>query len=233
MIKLILKAQNGFKSKYKKESTTKKHNLDWWKDNIYEFLSIIPKKGNRRGRRTFEQENIGKTDTDACAAWSNNILRNKGYKTIGDAWNLNNIKLYLSGYTNKFPDTDDFQKMNEYNWDAADNIKKNLDINKLNKKQIYVTNLYSTGSPYQREAFYNGTSEHGSHTGQLKYVDGKWYLYHNWHKTIKRTPIKNVLGSDNEIGITSIFVPTKKIGGKIYANNNFNFVPFEFYKYRI
>lgn len=33
--------------------------------------------------------------------------------------------------------------------------------------------------------------------------------------------MENVLGSDNEIGITSIYVPTRKAGGKLDAKNRF------------
>lgn len=190
---------------------------DWLEDNLYEGASFIT---GRRGRRSFDQVTVDKAKTRQCAAWSNSDLRNKGYKISGSAWNLSDVKPVVSGYEKNKPKTNDYQTLQKYNWDAADNLKRKFTPKQLDPNKIYVVNLYSTGSPYQRESFNKGTSGYGSHTGQLRNNNGKWYLYHNWHGDVKKTSIDNVLGSKNEIGITEIFVPLKKIGG--YEQNSFN-----------
>lgn len=197
---------------------SKRNQWDWYKDNLYEAASLL---GNRRGRRSIKQTNVGDAGTKACAAWSNSYLRNKGYRVSGDAWGLHNIKTVLSGYTKPRPKTSDYQTLQTYNWDAADILKKKFNSSQLNPNKTYIVNLYSTGSPYQRESFNHGISGYGSHTGQLRNNNGKWYLYHNWHGTVKKTPIENVLGSDNELGITAIYAPLKRYGGKLNEKNTF------------
>lgn len=197
---------------------SKENQWDWYKDNLYEAASFF---GNRRGRRSIKQKDVGDAGTNACAAWSNSYLRNKGYKVRGNAWGLSNVKTVLSGYTKPKPKTDDYQTLQRYNWDAADALKKKFNSFDLNPNKTYIVNLYSTGSPYQRESFNHGTSGYGSHTGQLRNDNGEWYLYHNWHGTVKKTPIENVLGSDNELGITAIYTPLKKYGGKLNEKNYF------------
>lgn len=189
-----------------------KNNTDWWVDNLYEALSFLT---GRRGRRSFSQKNIGKTDETQCAAWSNGDLRNRGYsKVSGNAWNPNGRKLIATGYKRmkSSPTVDSgIQQINQYNWNAADSLAKYYDYNKLDKNKIYTVNLYSTGSPYSRKALGEGNANaKGTHTGQLRYdKDNGWQLFHNWHGTIKSAPIKSVYGSNNEIGITSIWEPQR------------------------
>jgi hypothetical protein len=65
--------------------------------------------------------------------------------------------------------------------------------------------------PYSKKALAEGNPDAlASHTGQLRFENGKWMMYHNWHGTVKKTPIDNVWGSDSEVGITSIWLPNEK-----------------------
>lgn len=186
--------------------------IDWTVDNVQEALSFFT---GRRGRRSFQQKDVGKTKNTQCAAWSNGDMRKRGYSRVsGNAWNPSGRKLVATGYKRMKSSpaiTSGIQDINQYNWNAADSLSKYFDYNKLDKNKIYTVNMYSTGSPYSRVALAEGDrNAKGTHTGQLRY-DKKsgWTLLHNWHGTIKSTPIQNVYGSDNEIGITSIWEPQK------------------------
>jgi hypothetical protein len=118
---------------------TGKSMSDWWLDNGYELLSLIT---GRRGRRSFDQENVGKANTDACAQWSNSNLRKRGYKVYGNAWQPSGSTLVASGYKrikSEAPRTNnDIQSINQYHWKAADNLKKYYDYNKLDRGKTYV-----------------------------------------------------------------------------------------------
>lgn len=73
--------------------------------------------------------------------------------------------------------------------------------------------MYYTGSPYQRSAFKQGTNNRAStHTGNLLFDGKQWVIEHNFHGTVMRDPLSDLLGSGHNIGVTQI---SYKQGGLI------------------
>ena len=79
--------------------------------------------------------------------------------------------MYMSGYTNlEKPTVYNKYKVQKYNKAAANNLKQNLDPNMLDPNQIYIANMYYTGSPFQEQAYKEGRdSITGTHTGYVKF----------------------------------------------------------------
>ena len=97
------------------------------------------------------------------------------------------------------------QELQNYNYNAADNLANKLDTTTLNRNLDYPINLYYSDSPYAREAFNDGTQGRtGSHTGYLRSINGSWKLIHNVHQNVRQNNLPDVLGSKNETGITWI-----------------------------
>ena len=141
-----------------------------------------------------------------CAAYSNDHLRKEGANIYKNAWNFT-VGQYLSGYEGlKRPNKNaSYQELQNYNYNAADNLANKLDTTTLNRNLDYPVNLYYSDSPYAREAFNDGTQGRtGSHTGYLRSINGSWKLIHNVHQNVRQNNLPDVLGSKNETGITWI-----------------------------
>ena len=180
--------------------------------------------------------NGSKTFTEMCAEFQNKVLRNSGYKTANNAWNLENADLYMSGYdTLEKPTKYNLYKIQKYNRDAANNLRQNLDPNMLDPNSIYIANMYYTGSPFQEQAYKEGRDNiTGTHTGYVKFNpdSNKWEVTHNIHGTVYVDSLDNVLGSRGKYGVTALLKPQKQtfkdkavdtlklIGQKIYNNGS-------------
>lgn len=159
-------------------------------------------------------ENGSKTFTEMCAEFQNKILRNSGYKTSNNAWNLNNADVYISGYdTLEKPNDYNLYKVQRYNHNAANNLKQNLDANMLDRNQVYVANMYYNGSPFQEQAYNEGKDNiTGTHTGYIKFNPdtNNWEVTHNIHGTIHVDSLNNILGSRGKYGVTALLKPKKQ-----------------------
>ena len=140
---------------------------------------------NARGYRNYNMHKYKKSNTYQCAEYAHQQLRNKGAEIHGHAWNSNTTPLF-DGYKGlKRPDKFDYEQVINYNLDAADNLKKKLNVSKLNPKQTYSVSLYYNPSPYQRQAYKEGTNKRANtHTGNLFYDGNQWVIEHNYHGTI-------------------------------------------------
>jgi len=68
--------------------------------------------------------------------------------------------------------------------------------------------MYFSGSPWDYKARSNGNSySQGTHTGVLLFNGNKWVVKHNFHGDIMEDPMEDLLGTKNNIGITSISTP--------------------------
>ena len=159
-----------------------------------------------------------KCETGECAQFSNGELRNSGYMTRGNAWNLQDVDLLYSGYnTDNYPQTYNLQDVVNYNNEASNNFYKNFDSKTLDKDSAYIVNMYYQGSPAQERAYNEGRDKMtGTHTGYVTWNPdtNRWEVTHNIHGTIHVDPFTQIQGGNKKYGITGIFTPRK--------NNLFN-----------
>lgn len=155
-----------------------------------------------------------KCDSDQCAFFQNDTLRNNGYAVYGNAWNPGKVVSVYSGYDiNKRPTEYDLRAVEKYNADAADNFFKNFDSKTLDKSKKYIANMYYKGSPQQETAYYEGKDGiAGTHTGFVTYNNDRnqWEITHNIHGTIHVDPFTKTQGSGKQYGVTAIYEPKKK-----------------------
>jgi hypothetical protein len=114
-------------------------------------------------------------------------LRDNGYITYGNAWNLKNVDVLYNGYKGmKKPAEYDRKAIERYNHAAADSVYKNFDSTTLDKSKPYSVNMFYNGSPAQEKAYEQGDNVTGTHTGLLTFnpSQNKWYVTHNIHGTI-------------------------------------------------
>ena len=182
-------------------------------------------------------KNGSKTFTEMCAEFQNKVLRNSGYKTSNNAWNLNNADVYISGYTTlEKPKKYNNYNIQKYNKNAARNIEQNLNPDMLDRRQIYIANMYYNGSPFQEQAYNEGKDNiTGTHTGYVKFNPdtNSWEVTHNIHGTVHVDSLNNILGSRGKYGVTALLKPQKQtiidkikdvgenIGKLIYQNGPF------------
>lgn len=198
-------------------------------------LPII--ENNQAPKVTDTLKNGDKTFTEMCAEFQNTVLRNSGYKTSNNAWNLNNADVYMSGYsTLEKPKEYNIYKIQKYNKTAANNMRQNLNPDMLDRNQVYVANMYYNGSPFQEQAYNEGKDNiTGTHTGYVRFNPdtNRWEVTHNIHGTIHVDSLNDVLGSRGRYGVTALLKPQKqtvvdkikdigKIFGKlVYKNGPF------------
>lgn len=159
------------------------------------------------------------TDIVQCAKWSNRQLQKQGYSVWGDAWTRSDqdVDKVISGYDGmKKPEKYSYRNYKKYVLGAADNVKKNLDVNELQEGDII--GLYFRGSPNYYKAFTEGKNgEAQTHTGHVVYRKGKPYVAHNVHGDIKLNKAKKLLGKNRSYGIVSVYRPKKRhaFGGEL------------------
>lgn len=152
-----------------------------------------------------------KVYTNDCAAFSNALLRDAGYGTWGDAWNLHNTTMKYNGY--KGVDKPGWFDRNKqtilaYNRAAANNLANNFNPDELDKEQDYAVNMYNANSGNWKKAWqgsrWSGTR--GTHTGILRYnkKDGNWYVMHNIHGNLYTQKLQELMGDKGTLGITAI-----------------------------
>ena len=178
-------------------------NSNWFgyedgKDSVYPVLAV--KHGS-------------KVNTDQCATWSNSWLRDNGYITHGNAWNLKGVDTLFNGFEGlQKPSTYDRAAIEQYNHDAADSVYKNFDSSTLDKSKPYAVNMFYNGSPALQDAYNNGDSVSGTHTGILTFNpdENRWYVTHNIHGTIYQEPFVPLQNGKGKYGVTAIYKPRKK-----------------------
>lgn len=157
-----------------------------------------------------------KPGVDACAAFSNQELRDLGADMWGNAWNLSGeLTNVLNGYAGLIKpfgyNRDDVEK---YNGQAADNVKSQIESLTLDPNEAYAVNMYFKNSPSLQEAFETGMDT-GTHTGMLMFNNEtmRWEVVHNIHNKVYVDALDDVLGSGKQYGITSIYkthIPEKE-----------------------
>lgn len=152
-----------------------------------------------------------KVDTEECAAWSNQTLRDLDYLISGNAWSLNGVDTIFNGY-NKLQRPAEYSRVavQRHNQEATDSVYRDFDSNSLDKSQPYVVNMFYKGSPAQERAYKEGKGVTGTHTGILSYQDGQWVVTHNIHGTIHEEPFVKLQNSRGKYGVTAIFSPRKR-----------------------
>ena len=152
-------------------------------------------------------------DTKHCAEFSNGYLRDLGYGTWGNAWDLNDVELLYSGYDiSKRPKMYDENLVSQYNIDASNRFFKEFDSKSLDKNQVYVVNMFYKGSSKQKDAFRDGRDGiAGTHTGYLQYdtATNNWVVVHNIGSTVHVDNFIRLQSGDGKYGITAIFKPVK------------------------
>lgn len=108
-----------------------------------------------------------KVDTEECAAWSNQTLRDLDYLISGNAWSLNGVDTIFNGY-NKLQRPAEYSRVavQRHNQEATDSVYRDFDSNSLDKSQPYVVNMFYKGSPAQERAYKEGKRS-------------DWYTYWN------------------------------------------------------
>ena len=173
----------------------------------------------RMNRRLNYPKYVDGSDTgvDACAAWSNQQLRDLGADIWSNAWSLNgDIKNIISGYDGLVrPTTYSRSNVEAYNNQAADNIKSKIKTIYLDPNEAYAVNMYYLGSASLPSAYSDG-KDSGTHTGLLRFNNDtfKWEVAHNIHRKLHVDELDKTLGSGKQYGITSIYhvnIPNKNI----------------------
>lgn len=152
-----------------------------------------------------------KLNTEQCAAFAHQVLRDAGYLAQGNAWNSNGNDVVFSGYdTLTKPEQYDSLAVLKYNDAASDRVYKDFDSKTLDKSQPYLVNMYYKGSPYLKEAFETGTQGRtGTHTGYLVHNGKDWEVVHNIHGKAKVDKFTKIQGGGKKYGVTSIMAPRK------------------------
>lgn len=149
-------------------------------------------------------------NTEQCAEWANKWLRDNGYITYGNAWNLKNVDVLYNGYKGmKKPAEYDRKAIEKYNHAAADSVYKNFDSTTLDKSKPYSVNMFYNGSPVQERAYEQGDNVTGTHTGLLTFnpSQNKWYVTHNIHGTIHQDLFVPLQSGKGKYGVTAIYEP--------------------------
>ena len=170
------------------------------------MMPAPPEYSDVRGRKRYRMHPTGQKHTSPqCAHFVNRYFKRE--RGGGNAWTHDYVKPYINGYegiTLKDRKGNSYQNHYSYNLDAAENLKKKLDISKLNPKQSYVANMYVNLSPWDYKSRKGNSYSQGTHTGVLLHNGKDWVVRHNFHGNIMEDPLKDLLGSNYDIGVTSI-----------------------------
>lgn len=153
-----------------------------------------------------------KVNTEQCAAWSNQWLRDNGYLASGNAWNLNDMDVVYNGFENlqklKHFDRQAIEKMNHQ---ASDSVYANFKSRDLYKTRPYAVNMFYNGSPALESAYNEGDGVTGTHTGVLTFDDksNRWWVTHNIHGTIHQEPFVTLQSGNGKYGVTAVYMPRK------------------------
>lgn len=164
---------------------------------------------------------IGTFFSPECAVYVNKLLNHS--PGGGNAWTHNYTTPFINGYDgikSQFRNGSKYQEHFSYNLDAADNFKKKFKKEMLNPNQVYVANMYYSGSPWDYKARKDGNSfSQGTHTGLLVHTKNGWVVRHNYHGDIMEDPLEDLIGTNYNLGITSLSIPKKCKGGLLELYN--------------
>lgn len=158
---------------------------EWWNNYPKDYsgrMCALDAKGNPTGE---------------CAKYSNDVLKSKGYTSIGDAWTripFSGAKVLYTGYDSNLPETYNNETYTQYINDAADRFAEKVDTTKL--RDYDIIGMTSMGSPSQEKA-YNAGKKHGrlnTHTGHIRVgEDGTHYVVHNVHNNVYQHKLADLL----------------------------------------
>ena len=183
----------------------------------------IPEYVEDRAKTKYKFHKVGKYALTECAQFVNKYF---GVERGGSAWNHNYVTPLINGYDGikqKSRSGNKYENHMSYNFDAADNFKNKFNEGKLNKNQVYVVNMYYTGSPWDYKSRNGNQFSQGTHTGLVVFDrdKNKWIVRHNFHGDIMEDPLNDLIGTKYNVGITSLMVPTikNKFGGILKLHN--------------
>lgn len=149
-----------------------------------------------------------------CSKYSNRVLQQQGFDSIGDAWlrvPYSGAKVMYSGYDNKIPEEYSDTAYWDYMNAAADRAAQSIDLSQLQDYDI--VGLTSAGSPSAEKA-YNAGKKHGrinTHTGHIRVgKDGTRYVVHNVHNNLYQHKAEDLLGGNKTFSIVEVARPKKK-----------------------
>ena len=149
-----------------------------------------------------------------CSKYSNKVLQQQGFDSIGDAWlrvPYSGAEVIYSGYDNKIPDEYSDTTYWDYMNAAANRAAQFIDLNQLQDYDI--VGLTSAGSPSTQKA-YNAGKKHGrinTHTGHIRIgKDGTRYVVHNVHNNLYQHKAADLLGGNKTFSIVEVARPKKK-----------------------
>lgn len=165
--------------------------------------------------------------TDQCAAHANGCLTRAGYFSQGHAYQVvSYFPSVINGYAHvtvpsisKMGYKESVATVLKMHKEAADYVKKHLDISKLVPGKYYLVNMYYSTSPYMLEFFHaarkEGTRTYGTHVGVLYYNAEyeTWIVEHNIHGHVYYDALETILGGESnprKYGVTSISKVTKR-----------------------
>lgn len=182
----------------------------------------IPEYQEDRAKVKYKSHKTGTFPLKECAQYVNKYF---GINGGGSAWSHNYTVPFIDGYqgikkTNRHGNS--YENHFSYNLDAADNFKRKFDVNQLDKSQVYVANMYYSGSPWDYKSRSEGNSwSQGTHTGLVVHNGDKWVVRHNFHGDIMEDPLTDLIGTKYNMGITSLSIPKKRKGGKLVPKNRY------------
>ena len=148
-----------------------------------------------------------------CSKYSNRVLQQQGFDSIGDAWlrvPYSGAKVMYSGYDNKIPEEYSDSAYWEYMNAAADRAAQSIDLSQLQDYDI--VGLTSAGSPSTEKAYKAG-KKHGrinTHTGHIRVGnDGTRYVVHNVHNNLYQHKAEDLLGGNKTFSIVEVARPKK------------------------
>ena len=155
--------------------------------------------------------------TKECAAHANGRLKKAGIYSYGHAYQIPyHFPSVINGYHHaKLPELGKANAATilSAHREAADYVKENLDMSKLEKGKYYVVNMYYSTSSHMIEFYVaakrQGTGNYGTHVGVL-YYDQKsetWIVEHNIHGHVHFDALVSILGGKSnpyKYGVTSI-----------------------------
>ena len=151
--------------------------------------------------------------TGNCAKYSNDVLRKRGYKAVGDAWTrvpFSGAKVLYTGYDRNLPKEYSDSAYWAYLNGVADKVAGQIDPSTL--KDYDIVSLMAQGSNATQEA-YNEGKKHGrihTHTGHIRIGDdGERYVVHNVHERLYQNKLTDLIGGNKPFSVVEIARPRK------------------------
>lgn len=176
------------------------------------------KNTNKSGKTSFV------CDTEECAEYANQELRNFGYDVSNSAWNRSAnsgaLDFLFSGFNGiNRPDEYDENTVKLNNLNAVKNMKEIFDITQLDPNEIYSAGMTYYSSPKTDKSYDQGTNNAtNTHTGNIYFDDdtNSWRVNHNIHGNVYDDDLLDLVYNGNsKYGLSTVAkIPSKNIVSK-------------------